>query len=70
MRFETELATTFDACNTFYTFEKFAEILSPQLLEQLSYFKLPPKRDDRRYRRWVKPKASKYPTNKNANQLN
>jgi len=42
------------------------------LLEQLSYFKLPPKREDRRYRRWVKPKPSKYPANKNKNtsQLN
>lgn len=34
MRFETELATTLDACNTFHSFEKFAEILSPQLIEQ------------------------------------
>jgi hypothetical protein len=34
MRFETELATTFDACNTFHTFEKYAEILSPELIEQ------------------------------------
>lgn len=42
------------------------------LLEQLSYFKLPPKREDRHYRRWVKPKPSKYPANKikNASQLN
>lgn len=37
------------------------------LLEQLSYFKLPPKREDRKYRRWVKPKPSKYPANKNKN---
>jgi len=42
------------------------------LLEQLSYFKLPAKREDRHYRRWVKPKPSKYPANKNKNasQLN
>ncbi|CAH9057307.1 hypothetical protein PSECIP111951_01641 [Pseudoalteromonas holothuriae] len=31
MCFEIELAITFDA---FYTFEKLAEILSPQLIEQ------------------------------------
>lgn len=43
-----------------------------QLLEQLSYFKLPPRREDRSYRRWVKPKPQKYPKNrnKNASQLN
>jgi len=42
------------------------------LLEQLSYFKLPPRREERSYRRWVKPKPSKYPSNKNINasQLN
>lgn len=34
MSFETELATTIDACNTFHSFEKFAEVLSPQLIEQ------------------------------------
>ena len=34
MRFENELATTLDACNTFHSFEKFAEILSPDLIEQ------------------------------------
>jgi hypothetical protein len=43
-----------------------------RLLEQLSYFKLPEKREERRYPRWVKPKPSKYPKNgnKNASQLN
>ncbi len=42
------------------------------LLEQLSYFKLPARREERRYRRWIKPKPSKYPNNKNKNgsQLN
>ena len=34
MRFENELATTLDAFNTFKSFEKFAEILSPELIEQ------------------------------------
>jgi len=37
------------------------------LLEQLSYFKLPPRREERSYRRWIKPKPSKYPNNKNKN---
>jgi len=42
------------------------------LLEQMRYFKLPDRRSDRNYRRWVKPKPSKYPhnKNKNASQLN
>ena len=42
------------------------------LIEQLGYFKLPQRREDRAYRRWVKPKPSKYPSNKNKNasQLN
>lgn len=41
------------------------------LLEQMSYFKLPPRREDRTYPRWVKPKPRKYPhKKKNASQLN
>lgn len=41
------------------------------LLMQLGYFKLPERREERSYRRWVKPKPSKYPSNKkNASQLN
>lgn len=41
------------------------------LLTQMSYFKLPERREDRNYPRWVKPKPQKYPRNiKNANQLN
>ncbi|SJN59980.1 hypothetical protein VR7878_03880 [Vibrio ruber DSM 16370] len=35
------------------------------LLEQMSYFKLPPRREDRTYPRWVKPKPRKYPHKKN-----
>lgn len=34
MRFENELATTLDVCNTFHSFEKYAELLSPELIEQ------------------------------------
>lgn len=34
MRFESELAATFDSCNTFHTFEKYAELLSPELIQQ------------------------------------
>lgn len=34
MRFESELATTFKSCNTFHTFEKYAELLSPELIQQ------------------------------------
>jgi len=43
-----------------------------QLIEQLGYFKLSERREERNYRRWVKPKPSKYPSNKNKNasQLN
>lgn len=41
------------------------------LLEQMGYFKLPPRREDRSYPRWVKSKPQKYPRNKkNASQLN
>ena len=41
------------------------------LLNQMSYFKLPDRREDRKYPRWIKSKPSKYPTNKkNASQLN
>ncbi len=41
------------------------------LLEQMSYFKLPTRREDRTYPRWVKPKPRKYPhKKKNASQLN
>ncbi|WP_257324074.1 hypothetical protein [Pseudoalteromonas rhizosphaerae] len=42
------------------------------LIEQLDYFKLPRRREERSYKRWVKPKPSKYPSNKNKNtsQLN
>ena len=34
MRFESELATAFKSCNTFHTFEKYAELLSPELIQQ------------------------------------
>ncbi|QBG34850.1 IS4 family transposase [Litorilituus sediminis] len=34
MRFESELATAFSSCNTFHTFEKYAELLSPELIKQ------------------------------------
>ncbi len=34
MRFESELATAFNSCNTFHTFEKYAELLSPELIQQ------------------------------------
>ncbi|WP_281561751.1 IS4 family transposase [Thalassomonas sp. RHCl1] len=34
MRLESELATTFRSCNTFHTFEKYAELLSPDLIKQ------------------------------------
>lgn len=42
------------------------------LIEQLCYFRLPERRADRYYKRWVKPKPSKYPSNRktNASQLN
>lgn len=41
------------------------------LLEQMSYFKLPPRREDRTYLRWVKSNPRKYPhKKKNASQLN
>ena len=42
------------------------------LIEQLGYFKLPQRREERIYKRWLKPKPSKYPSNKNKNtsQLN
>ncbi|MBB1407513.1 IS4 family transposase [Pseudoalteromonas sp. SG44-5] len=42
------------------------------LIEQLGYFKLPQRREERSYKRWLKPKPSKYPSNKNKNtsQLN
>ncbi|MDP4537989.1 IS4 family transposase [Alkalimonas collagenimarina] len=41
------------------------------LLTQMGYFKLPERREDRSYPRWVKPKPKKYPTKKkNASQLN
>jgi hypothetical protein len=34
MHLETELATTFSRCNTFHTFEKYADILPPKLIRQ------------------------------------
>ena len=34
MRFESELAAAFDSCDTFHTFEKYAELLSPELIQQ------------------------------------
>ncbi|MEQ3443741.1 IS4 family transposase, partial [Pseudoalteromonas sp. BZP1] len=41
------------------------------LLGTLRLFKLPPRREDRRYPRPIKPKPSKYPHKKrNASQLN
>ena len=41
------------------------------LLTQMGYFKLPERREDRCYPRWVKPKTRKYPLKrKNASQLN
>lgn len=41
------------------------------LMKTLTLFKLPPRREDRKYPRWVKPKPSKYPSKKkNASQLN
>jgi hypothetical protein len=41
------------------------------LLTQMGYCLLPPRREDRSYPRWVKPKPKKYPTKKkNASQLN
>lgn len=41
------------------------------LLKTLVLFKLPPRREDRKYPRWIKPKPSKYPSKKkNASQLN
>ncbi len=33
MQLAHELATTIDACNTFHTLEKFAEILFPKLIK-------------------------------------
>jgi len=40
------------------------------LIDQLGYFLLPPRREDRIYPRCSKPKPSKYPTKRNASQLN
>nr|WP_246028866.1 hypothetical protein [Litorilituus sediminis] len=41
------------------------------LLTQMTYFKLPERREERQYPRWVKAKPQRYPRNtKNANQLN
>ena len=41
------------------------------MLTQMTYFKLPERREDRHYPRWVKAKPNKYPRNKkNASQLN
>jgi hypothetical protein len=41
------------------------------LLQQITYLKLPPRREDRKYPIWLKPKPSKYPAKKkNASQLN
>lgn len=34
MRFESELATAFRSCGTMHTFEKYAELLSPELIQQ------------------------------------
>lgn len=34
MRFESELAAAFNSCNTFHTFEKYAELLSPELVQK------------------------------------
>ena len=34
MRFENELAVAFNSCGSFHTFEKYAELLSPQLIQQ------------------------------------
>lgn len=40
------------------------------LLDQLGYFLLPVRREGRVYPRCIKPKPSKYPTKRNASQLN
>jgi len=40
------------------------------LLKTLTLFKLPIRREDRKYPRCIKPKPSKYPSKKNASQLN
>lgn len=34
MRFESELATAFKSCNSVHTFEKYAELLSPELVQE------------------------------------
>ncbi len=34
MRFESELAVAFNSCGNFHTFEKYAELLSPDLIQQ------------------------------------
>ena len=46
-------------------------VLYENLINQLTYYELPTRREDRLYPRCVKPKPSKYPTKKkNASQLN
>ena len=34
MRFESELANVFNSTDNFHTFEKYAELLSPELIKQ------------------------------------
>ena len=34
MRFESELANVFKSSDNFHTFEKYAELLSPELIKQ------------------------------------
>ncbi|MBS07876.1 MAG: IS4 family transposase, partial [Alteromonas sp.] len=46
-------------------------VLYENLINQLTYYELPTRREDRLYPRCVKPKPSKYPAKKkNASQLN
>nr|WP_194362771.1 IS4 family transposase [Neptunicella marina] len=46
-------------------------ILYNSLIDQLGFYQLPPRREDRAYPRWVKPKTNRYPhKKKNASQLN
>ena len=46
-------------------------LLYNSLIDQLGFYQLPPRREERAYPRWIKPKASRYPhKQKNASQLN
>lgn len=72
---------SFTACslaiiNFFYTLSLNSAGKIPRTIEELhsrtEHYILPPKREDRRYPRWVRQKVQKYPiwTKKNASQLN